>query len=55
MRNNFLTKAVKCLIFNFFQEKFSFCSSGCPGSHFVDVAGLELREIYLSLPPECWD
>jgi hypothetical protein len=30
-------------------------SSGCPGTHFVDQAGLELTEIHLPLPPECWD
>jgi hypothetical protein len=31
------------------------CSPGCPGTHFVDQAGLELRnpEIHLPLPPEC--
>jgi hypothetical protein len=27
-------------------------SPGCPGTHFVDQAGLEL---HLPLPPECWD
>uniref|UniRef100_A0A8C8UFW4 Protein orai-3 n=1 Tax=Peromyscus maniculatus bairdii TaxID=230844 RepID=A0A8C8UFW4_PERMB len=27
----------------------------CPGTHSVDQAGLELREIHLPLPPECWD
>jgi hypothetical protein len=24
-------------------------------THFVDQAGLELREICLSLPPQCWN
>jgi hypothetical protein len=26
-----------------FQDRVSLCSPGCPGSHFVDQAGLELR------------
>ena len=25
------------------------------GTHSVDRAGLELTEIFLPLPPECWD
>jgi hypothetical protein len=29
--------------FFFFSEKVSLCSPGCPGTHFVDQAGLELR------------
>lgn len=29
------------------------CSPGCPRSHFIDQAGLECRDHYLSLPPEC--
>jgi hypothetical protein len=33
---------VFCFLF-FFQDRVSLCSSGCPGSHFVDQAGLELR------------
>jgi hypothetical protein len=27
----------------FFQDRVSLCSLGCPGTHFVDQAGLELR------------
>ena len=27
----------------FFQDKVSLCSPGCPGTHFVDQAGFELR------------
>jgi hypothetical protein len=27
----------------FFRDRVSLCSSGCPGTHFVDQAGLELR------------
>jgi hypothetical protein len=30
-------------LFLFFQDKISLCSLGCPGTHFVDQAGLELR------------
>jgi hypothetical protein len=26
-----------------FQDRVSLCSPGCPGTHFVDQAGLELR------------
>jgi hypothetical protein len=29
--------------FFFFRDKVSLCSPGCPGTHFVDQAGLELR------------
>jgi hypothetical protein len=36
-------------------DRVSLCSPGCPGTHFVDQTGLELIEIHLSLPPECWD
>jgi hypothetical protein len=31
-----------CFVF-VFQDRVSLCSSGCPGTHFVDQAGLELR------------
>ena len=30
-------------------------SPSWPGAHYVDQAGLELTEIHLPLPPECWD
>jgi hypothetical protein len=29
--------------FLIFRDKVSLCSPGCPGTHFVDQAGLELR------------
>jgi hypothetical protein len=33
-----------CFCFcGFFQDRVSLCSSGCPGTHSVDQAGLELR------------
>jgi hypothetical protein len=28
-----------------FQDRVSLCSSGCPGTHFVDQAGLKLRNL----------
>jgi hypothetical protein len=32
-----------CFLFLFFQDRVSLCSPGCPRTHFVDQAGLELR------------
>ena len=41
--------------FWFFETGF-LCSFGaCPGTPFVDQAGLKLTEIGLLLPPKCWD
>jgi hypothetical protein len=37
------------------ETDFSLCSPSCPGPCSVDQAGLELTEICLPLPPECWD
>jgi hypothetical protein len=35
-----------CLFFVFvFRDRVSLCSSGCPGTHSVDQAGLELRNL----------
>jgi hypothetical protein len=31
------------LLFLFFRDRVSLCSPGCPGTHSVDQAGLELR------------
>jgi hypothetical protein len=28
-----------------FRDRISLCSPGCPGTHFVDQAGLELRNL----------
>ena len=36
-----------------FRDRVSLCSLGCPGTHSVDQAGLELRN--QSLPLKCWD
>ena len=38
-----------------FFKTVSLCSPGCPRTHFVDQAGLELTEILLPLFLECWD
>ena len=35
--------------FGFFQDRVSLCSLGCPGTHSVDQAGLELRDLPASL------
>jgi hypothetical protein len=34
-----------CFLFLFFQDRVSLYSPGCPGTHFVDQAGLELRNL----------
>ena len=38
----------------FFSDRVSLCSPGFPGTHSVDQVGLELVELILPLPPECW-
>jgi hypothetical protein len=38
----FFNKFFVCL---FFRDRVSLCSSGCPGTHSVDQAGLELRNL----------
>jgi hypothetical protein len=35
----------------FFQDRVSLCSPGCPGTHFVDQTGLELRNPPASASP----
>jgi hypothetical protein len=35
--------AISVCLFVCFQDRVSLCSPGCPGTHFVDQAGLELR------------
>jgi hypothetical protein len=39
-----------CFFF-FFRDRDSLCSPGCPGTHFVDQAGLELRNPPASASP----
>jgi hypothetical protein len=34
---------IKNIYIWFFRDRFSLYSPGCPGTHFVDQAGLELR------------
>jgi hypothetical protein len=45
---NFWTQIIKplicCCLFVIW-DKVSLCSSGCPGTHYVDPAGLELRDL----------
>jgi hypothetical protein len=43
-RNQVKTDWLFCFVlFDFFWDRVSLCSPGCPGTHFVDQAGLELR------------
>jgi hypothetical protein len=34
-----------CFVFFVFQDRVSLCSPGCPGTHFADQAGLQLRNL----------
>jgi hypothetical protein len=40
---NFLTLKWNFFVVVCFLDRISLCSPGCPGTHFVDQAGLELR------------
>jgi hypothetical protein len=42
-------------MFSFVKTGFLYVTLDCPRTHSVDQAGLELTEICLPLPPECWD
>lgn len=42
-------------IFWFFRIWFVYDFRACPETYSVGQAGIELTEILLSLPPECWD
>ncbi|KAM7317276.1 hypothetical protein ACRRTK_023578 [Alexandromys fortis] len=44
-----------CCCCLFFEIGFLCGFGACPGTSSVDQAGLELTEIRLPLPPECWD
>ena len=37
------------------QGFFSVLFGACPGTHPLDQASLELKDIHLPVPPECWD
>ena len=41
--------------FDFLQDRVSLCSFGCPGTHPIDKTYLELTEVCLPLPSECWN
>jgi hypothetical protein len=41
----FLFCFVFLFFYFFFRDRDSLCSPGCPGAHFVDQAGLELRNL----------
>jgi hypothetical protein len=46
------------LFFSFllvFQDRASLCFLACPGTSSVSQVDLELTEIHLALPPECWE
>ena len=49
------TPALVIYLFGVVPDRVSLCSPGCPGTHSVDQAGLELTEICLPPCPECWD
>jgi hypothetical protein len=42
--NCFVVFVVLFCLFLFFRDRVSLYSPGCPGTHFVDQAGLELRD-----------
>ena len=41
--------------FSLVLRQVSLCSPGSPGNHSVDQASFKFTEIFLPLPPECWD
>jgi hypothetical protein len=45
MSMSFLVCLFVCLFVCFFRDRVSLYSLGCPGTHFVDQAGLELRNL----------
>jgi hypothetical protein len=44
-----------CFVLSCFFETGSLCSSGCPGTHYIDQVDFEFTEIHLPLPPKSWD
>jgi hypothetical protein len=46
--NSFVFLSLFLFPFWFFQDRVSLCSPGCPGIHFVDQLGLELRDLLAS-------
>jgi hypothetical protein len=43
LQESFVVVVLFWFWFCFFRNRVSLCSPGCPGTHFVDQAGLELR------------
>ena len=44
-----------CLLFSF-EDRVFLCSYGVyPGTRSLDQAGLELKDIFLFLPLQCWE
>jgi hypothetical protein len=43
--SGFTTFLFVCLFVLFFPDRVSLCSPGCPGTHFVEQAGLKLRNL----------
>lgn len=43
-----------CLFFVFLGQGFTGCSSGCPWTHFVARAGLDLTAVFLPQAPGFW-
>lgn len=44
---------ISMCLFEYFQDRVSFCSLGCCGNLSVDQTGVQLTEFHLSLPSEC--
>ena len=44
-KDNFIVFFFFFFFFFFFRDRVSLCSPGCPGAHFVDQAGLKLRNL----------
>lgn len=48
------TTKISFFVFVFWDRVF-LCSTACSRTLYIGEAGFKLTEIYLSLPPECWD
>jgi hypothetical protein len=46
-----------CTLADAVRRSLEFCCVVCfkTGSHYITLAGLELIEVHLPLPPKCWD